>query len=270
MTVSEHQDPWRAAKIERIAQLTPRIKSFFLEVPARTPQESSPLVSRRAGQHVDVRLTAPDGYVAQRSYSIASAPGAAAIELIIEKLDDGEVSPFFHDIAEVGDSIEVRGPLGGHFVWRPADGGPLVLIAGGSGIAPLMAMVRAWAADSKAAAAPTVDMGQSKQVSMPVLLICSARTPADLPFRAELLDLEAARPDFTFIAVTTREPPPRAIDLGRRLDADAIAKVLHRWGHTPRHVYVCGANRFVEAVANGMVNAGVPAARIKTERYGGA
>jgi len=268
MTANEHQGPWRNAKIQRIAQLTPRIKGFFVDI----PELASQLASHRAGQHVDVRLTAPDGYAAQRSYSIASAPGADAIELIIEKLDDGEVSPFFHDIAEVGDSIEVRGPLGGHFVWRRADGGPLLLIGGGSGIAPLMAMVRAWAAEPAAAAAtaPTGDMAEPPVVSMPALLICSARTAADLPFHAELLALEAARPDFTFIAVTTRELPPRPTDLGRRLDAAAIANVLPRWGHTPRHVYVCGANQFVEAVANGMVDAGVPEAHIKTERYGGA
>jgi ferredoxin-NADP reductase len=259
MTTGEQNDPWRDVKIERIEQLTPRIKSVFLELPA--------LTSHRAGQHVNVRLTAPDGYAAQRSYSIASVPGADTVELIIEKLDDGEVSPFFHDIAEAGESIEVRGPLGGHFVWGPADGGPLLLIAGGSGIAPLMAMVRAWAADLTAVVAQTVEV---PQVPMPVLLVCSARTPADLPFRAELLALEAARSDFTFIAVTTREPPPRPTDLGRRLDAAAIANVLGRWDHTPRHVYVCGANRFVEAVANGLVDAGIPAARIKTERYGGA
>ena len=117
MLPNEHQGPWRNAKIERISQLTPRIKSFFLDVSA--------LASRRAGQHIDVRLTAPDGYAAQRSYSIASAPRADNVEIIIEKLQDGEVSPFFHDIAEVGESIEVRGPLGGHFVWGPADGGPL-------------------------------------------------------------------------------------------------------------------------------------------------
>lgn len=250
---SEPQGPWHETKIQRIAQLTPRIKSFFLDVPAL----ASRLGSHSAGQHIDVRLTAPDGYAAQRSYSIASAPGADAIELIIEKLDDGEVSPFFHDIVEVGDSIEVRGPLGGHFVWRPTDGGPLLLIAGGSGIAPLMAMVRAWAAGAHAE-------------PLPVLLVCSARTAADLPFHAELLALQAARPDFTFIAVTTREPPPRTSDRGRRLDPGAIADVLGRWHHLPQHVFVCGANRFVEAVANGLVDAGVAAARIKTERYGGA
>lgn len=251
MEASAPKAPWREAKIQRIASLTPRIKSFFLDV----PQLASQLASHRAGQHLDVRLTAPDGYAAQRSYSIASAPRVGPVELIIEKLDNGEVSPFFHDIAEVGDSIEVRGPLGGHFVWRPADGGPLLLIAGGSGIAPLMAMVRAWAAE------PT---------TTPVLLLCSARTAADLPFHAELLALEATRPGFTFVAVTTRERPPRLVDRGRRLDAGAIADVLGDWNNAPRHVFVCGANRFVEAVANGLVDADVPATRIKTERYGGA
>ncbi|CAN5777240.1 FAD-binding oxidoreductase [soil metagenome] len=259
MNASEPAGPWHDAKIVRIAPLTPRIKSFFLNVPALASQ----LASHSAGQHIDVRLTAPDGYAAQRSYSIASAPGAGLIELIIEKLDDGEVSPFFHDIAQVDDSIEVRGPLGGHFVWRPADGGPLLLIAGGSGIAPLMAMVRAWAASASAEPVPV-------PVPVPVLLVCSARTAADLPFHAELLALEAAQPGFTFIAVTTREPPPRSTDLGQRLDATAIVDVLGRWHHTPRHVFVCGANRFVEAVANGLVDAGVPAARIRTERYGAA
>lgn len=266
MASSEHQGPWRDAKIERIAQLTPRIKSIFLDVSTLASQ----MGSQRAGQHVDVRLTAPDGYVAQRSYSIASAPGADAIELIIEKLDDGEVSPFFHEIAEVGDSIEVRAPLGGHFVWQPADGGPLLLVGGGSGIAPLMAMVRSWAAAPRAAAAQTSVIAEVQRAPTPVLLICSARTPADLPFQDELLALEAARPDFTFIAVTTRAPPPRSTDLARRLDAAAIANLLGRWGRTPHHVYVCGANRFVEAVANGLLDAGISAARIRTERYGGA
>lgn len=264
MMASEPRGPWRTAKIERIEQLTPRIKSIFLSV----PWLGADLASRRAGQHVDVRLTAPDGYAAQRSYSIASAAGADAIELIVEKLDNGEVSPFFHDFAQMGDSIEVRGPLGGHFVWQPADGGPLLLIAGGSGISPLMAMVRSWAVQPSAA--PIGNAVEPTPVPIPVLLVCSARTSADLPFRVELLELEEARPHFTFVAVTTREQPLRATDLGRRLDSPAIAKVLNCWDHTPRHAYVCGANRFVEAVANGLVDAGILADRIKTERYGGA
>ena len=168
MLPNEHQGPWRNAKIERISQLTPRIKSFFLYVSA--------LASRRAGQHISVRLTAPDGYVAQRSYSIASAPRADTVEIIIEKLEDGEVSPFFHDIAEVGESIEVRGPLGGHFVWGPADGGPLLLIAGGAGIAPLMAMVRAWAADPTEEVAPKATMAEPRPVPIdPARFIAESR-----------------------------------------------------------------------------------------------
>ena len=126
---------WQQAKITAIVPQTPRIKSFYFEL-ARP-------FAFRAGQHVDVRLTAPDGYQAERSYSIASAPEMQSrLELAIERLDDGEVSPFFHDVAAVGDDIELRGPIGGHFVWEVADGGPLLLLGGGSGVVPLMSMIR--------------------------------------------------------------------------------------------------------------------------------
>ncbi|RUW71226.1 FAD-binding oxidoreductase, partial [Mesorhizobium sp. M1E.F.Ca.ET.063.01.1.1] len=129
------QSPWQTATISRIEKRTPRVTSFWF-------QPSRPF-THLAGQHVDVRLTAPDGYQARRSYSIASAPEAGAgIELAIERLDDGEVSPFFHDVAAVGDEIELRGPLGGHFIWEASDGGPVLLVGGGSGVVPLMAMVR--------------------------------------------------------------------------------------------------------------------------------
>jgi ferredoxin-NADP reductase len=238
--------PWHEAVVERVAPLTPRIVGVRLRAPLAPPV---------AGQHLVVCLTAPDGYTAQRSYSIASAPDADAIELIVEKLDGGEVSPFFHEVLRPGDAIEVRGPLGGHFVWRPEDGGPLLLAAGGSGIAPLMAMVRAW----RAAASP-----------VPVLLLHSARTWEELAFRDECIELQARAPQFTFIAVTTRERAHRAADLDRRLDGALLQDLLRRWGHAPRHVYVCGANRFVDAVATGLLDAGVAAARIRTERYGGA
>ena len=127
---------WHEAEIEKVVRATPRIVSVFLK---------APIARHVAGQHLDVRLTAPDGYEAQRSYSIASAPGEARIELLIEKLDDGEVSPYFHEVARAGDTFDVRGPLGGHFIWRAQDGGPVLLVAGGSGIAPLMAIVRDWA-----------------------------------------------------------------------------------------------------------------------------
>ena len=171
---------WQQAVIERIVPRTPRVISVFLNVPLDTYV---------AGQHVDVRLTAPDGYQAERSYSIASAPGNPDIELVIERLDDGEVSPFFHDVARAGDTIEVRGPIGGHFIWRPQDGGPILLIGGGSGVVPLMSITRAWA---------------TAEPKTQVLLAYSARSWEDLIFHDELLDIQAREPNFTFIAATTR------------------------------------------------------------------
>lgn len=237
---------WVEGRIERIEAATPRLKRFFL---------TAPLPRHIAGQHVDVRLTAEDGYEARRSYSIASAPGASEIELLIEKLDDGEVSPFFHDIALPGDALELRGPLGGHFIWRPADGGPLLLVAGGSGVAPLMAMVRDWAGSTRAT---------------PLMLVYSARAAAELAFADELRALEAGTPLFTWVAVTTREAPLRERDLGQRLDSAALRALLAGWGQSPAHVFVCGSNRFVEAVTGGLLDASVPAPLIRTERYGGA
>lgn len=238
--------PWHDAVVERVAVLTPRIVSVFLR---------APLAPGLAGQHLVVRLTAPDGYVAQRSYSVASAPGAMPIELIVEKLEDGEVSPFFHEVVVPGDHLEVRGPLGGHFVWRPHDGGPLLLVGGGSGVAPLMAMVRHWHASG---------------ADVPLLLLVSARTWDDLAFRDELIALQARAPLLRFVAVTTRDAARRPGDLVQRLDSAALHRLLTAWGHAPAHVFVCGANRFVEAVAAGLLDAAVPAARIRTERYGGA
>jgi ferredoxin-NADP reductase len=236
---------WQRAAIERIARQTPRVISVFL----RTRLEA-----HVAGQHVDVRLTAPDGYQAQRSYSIASAPGAELMELAIERLEDGEVSPFFHDVARPGDTIEVRGPIGGHFVWRAEDGGPIVLIAGGSGIVPLMSIVRSWsAAEAKTA----------------VLLIYSARTWEELVFRDELLVTRARDSDFGFIATTTRGPRHRPEDFDRRLDRSLLRGVLAQWGRSPRDVYICGSNVFVEAVASSLVLEAVPPGIIRTERFGG-
>lgn len=237
---------WQEAVIARIEPATPRIASVFLK---------ADIARHIAGQHLDVRLTAPDGYEAQRAYSIASAPGEAPIELIIEKLDDGEVSPYFHEVAQAGDSIEVRGPLGGHFIWRAEDGGPLLLLAGGSGMAPLMAMVRDWARGG----------GQT-----PLLLVYSARTWEELAFCDELLQLELRHPAFRFIAAITRGPKQRAGDSERRIDAASLRQMLAGWRHLPRHVYVCGSNRFVEGVTRGLPDASLPAGIIRTERYGGA
>ena len=237
---------WQPAVIQRIVAQTPRIASVFLQ---------APLMRSIAGQHVDVRLTADDGYQAQRSYSIASAPGSAVIELAIERLEDGEVSPYFHDIARPGDTIEVRGPIGGHFVWRASDGGPVLLVGGGSGVVPLVAIVRDWMTTAPAT---------------PAMLVHSARTWEELAFRDELLDLEARRPEFTFVAITTRGPRTRATDFDRRLDPPLLRELSTRWGFAPRHVYACGSNAFVEAAAASLVAQRVPAAIIRTERYGGA
>jgi ferredoxin-NADP reductase len=236
---------WQEAVIDRIVPQTRRIVSVFLRVR---------LDPHLAGQHVDVRLTAPDGYEAQRSYSIASAPGAEDIELAIERLENGEVSPFFHEIARPGDTIEVRGPIGGYFVWRAEDGGPILLVGGGSGIVPLMAIVREWS---------------TTQPKTQVLLAYSARTWEELVFRDELLNTQAHEPNFTFVATTTRGPRHRPDDFDRRFDRSLLHQMLTRWSRTASDVYVCGSNVFVEAITSSLVLEAVPPGRIRTERYGG-
>ncbi len=237
---------WQGAVIREIVELTPRIKSFQL-----APAKPFPYM---AGQHVDVRLTAPDGYRAMRSYSIASAPeNPNVIELAIERLDDGEVSSFFHEVAAVGDTIELRGPLGGYFLW-PGDGPePLLLVGGGSGVVPLAAMVRHRRASGE---------------SRPVTLLYSARTWNDLIFRDELIELDARNDGFRLIVTLTREAPVRTGDYGRRIDTALIAETLTRLPAPPERVYVCGANAFVNVAADGVVAAGIPPANVLTERYG--
>jgi ferredoxin-NADP reductase len=238
---------WQEAKIAAIMPDTPRVKSFLL-----TPSSPFPF---RAGQHVDVRLTAPDGYQAERSYSIASAPEETGrIELAIERLDDGEVSPFFHDVAEIGDAIELRGPIGGHFVWDVADGGPLLLLGGGSGVVPLMSMLRHRAAAGSRA---------------PALLLFSSRTWQDVIFRDELLALDSKRDNFQLALALTREEKRREQDFDRRIDASIVAELVGRLPAPPRHVFVCGGNPFVEAASQGAIEAGIAPSMIRTERYGG-
>ena len=243
---SAAQLAWRDAVIERIEQRTPRVKSFFLR---------APIGKHEAGQHVDVRLTAPDGYSAQRSYSIASAPGDDTIELTLERLEDGEVSTFLHDVAVPGDTIELRGPIGGHFIWRGELGGPLLLVGGGSGVVPLMSILRARTAAGRGTEA---------------LLVYSARSWDDLIFREELLEMERTDPRFSLLVTTTRELPRRPQDLGARLDAESLRQIMGRWGRSPAHVYVCGATAFVEVVTRALMTDGIPAERVRTERYGGA
>jgi ferredoxin-NADP reductase len=243
---------WQTAVIRRVVEQTPRVKSFFMEL-------SRPFAFI-AGQHVDLRLTAPDGYQAQRSYSIASAPESPGpIEITIDRLDDGEVSPFFHDVAAVGDEIELRGPFGGYFIWSaepraPRMSEPVVLVGGGSGVVPLMSILRHRAA---------------LQSRTPMLLIFAARTWDELIYRDELLAM-AARPDgFELAIALTREPARRAGDYSRRIDRDMASEALARLPAKPGLVFVCGSNPFVEAAATSLIDAGVPGEIIRTERYGG-
>lgn len=240
------QSPWQTATIARVEKRTPRVTSFWF-------QPSRPF-SHLAGQHVDVRLTAPDGYQARRSYSIASAPQTGAgIELAIERLDDGEVSPFFHDVAEVGDEIELRGPLGGHFVWEVSDGGPILLVGGGSGVVPLMAMVRHRALQKSAA---------------PVALVFSARVWDEVVFRDELIGLDDRRDGFDLVLTLTREQARRPADYSRRVDARMMVQAMERLPKAPTVAFVCGSNAFVSAGAQALIDAGVPTQIIRTERYG--
>ena len=238
---------WQNAIIRRIEKLSPRVKSFFFRL-------AEP-IAFRSGQHVLLRLTAPDGYRAQRSYSIASAPGpfkTEELELTIERLDDGEVSPFMHDTAQVGDEIELGGPIGGHFNWSPEDGGPVLFIGGGSGVVPFMSMLRHRAAIGS---------------HVPATLVFSARSREDLLFFNELSELAAAGEGFSLMVTLTREAPAHSFRVGR-IDATFIAGVVATMKMPVRQVLICGSNPFVEAATEGTIAAGLDAALIKTERYG--
>src|SRR3712207_6271063 len=181
-------------------------------------------------------------YEAQRSYSVASAPGLEGLyELIVERLEDGEVSPFFHDVAEVGDTIEIRGPFGGHFVWGPEDGGPLLLVGGGSGVAPLMSILRHRAAVGAAFAA---------------VLLQAARTWDDVLYREELMAPDTARAVCSLLLGVSSNAGLRPQDVGRRIDAPLLEVTLARLGAAPRLAFVCGSNPFVEAVTGHLLDLG--------------
>jgi ferredoxin-NADP reductase len=237
---------WQNAIVTEIVRRSPSVSSFFFRLP-----EFLPFI---AGQHVSVRLTAPDGYRAQRSYSIASAPKTTShIELAIEKLENGEVSPFFHEVVQAGDEIEVSEPIGGHFIWRTGDGGPVLLIGGGSGVVPFISMVRERAL-----------VGSTS----PMLLLFSARTRADLLFSEELKALVERRDGFGIVSTLTREAEPPEGVLKGRIDATIIAAALGRLPAKPKRVYICGSNPFVEDAAQHAIDAGVEPGMIATERYG--
>jgi len=204
-----------------------------------------------------VRLTAPDGYTAVRSYSVASAQPGDELELTVEELADGEVSPYLVRGVSVGDQLEVRGPVGGWFVWDPADPSPVQLIAGGSGVVPLMAMIRAHAAADPASPGATAEFR----------LLYSVRSPAAAYYGAEL-DQRAASPLLSVTRVYTREAPAGSADPPRRLDAATLTGAVLPVSANPAF-FICGATAFVETVADWLVQAGYPADRIKTERYGG-
>jgi ferredoxin-NADP reductase len=204
----------------------------------------------RAGQHVDVRLTAEDGYSAQRSYSIASPPGSERLELTVERIDDGEVSPYLTTVADVGDQFELRGPIGGWFVWDAVDPTPVLLVGGGSGVVPLRAILRHHAASDSTAA---------------LHLVQSARTLGDVIYRRELEALAGPRRAVT--VTLTREAPPDWTGRRGRVDAALLADV--GWPPSARpQCYVCGPTGFVEVVADALVQLGHEPQRIRTERFG--
>jgi ferredoxin-NADP reductase len=224
---------------ERVEE-TPRVRTIVLDVPEWP--------GHRAGQHLDIRLTAEDGYRAEREYSIASAPGEA-VAITVERLDDGEVSPYLTEELRTGDAIELRGPIGGYFVWGPDDGGPLFLVAGGSGIVPLRAILR---------------HRQQRASDVPARLLYSSRSLDDVIYRAELDD---AANGAEVVHTLTREQPPGWTGYDRRVDAALLGEIAWPADRDPL-AFVCGPTSFVETVANGLVELGYPAERVKTERFG--
>ncbi len=236
---------WRPARVVEARDATPTARILSLDVPGWPGND--------AGQHLDIRLTAEDGYQAERSYSIGSYGPSERVELAVDAVPDGEVSPYLVNDVRPGDELEVKGPLGGYFVWRPGGGGRVQLIAGGSGIVPLMAISRA-ATDASAAAS--------------VRLLYSVRRPEDAIYREEI-DAGAESGGVAVTWAYTRAAPEAWTGTVGRLDDETIRAAVWAPGQRPT-VYVCGPTGFVEHVADTLVRLGHPAARIKTERFGGA
>jgi ferredoxin-NADP reductase len=243
---------WRFATVKDVVMETPRARTVVLEV-AGWP-------GHRAGQHVDVRLTAEDGYQAQRSYSIASAPEDRWLALTIERLEGGEVSSYLTDVLRVGDQLELRGPIGGYFVWDVALGGPLLLVAGGSGIVPLMAMLR-----HRATALATADNRARHMVA--ARLLYSSRRWEDVLYCSELTRLTESDETLEVALTLTREAPEGWTGLRRRIDRMMLAEFA--WPPTERpHIFVCGPTSLVESVAAALVELGHDPESVKTERFG--
>jgi ferredoxin-NADP reductase len=222
---------------------TPRVRTLVLDADG--------WAGHRAGQHLDVRLTAEDGYQAERSYSIASAPGEP-LAITVERLEDGEVSPYLVDEVHEGDRFELRGPIGGYFVWEPDDPRPLLLVGGGSGVVPLMAMIR-----HREAAGGTA----------PTRLLYSSRTLEDVIYREELDELAARMDGVEVFHTLTRSQPEGWTGYGRRIDAEILREVAWPAAGGPQ-VFVCGSTRFVDAAADGLIALGYEPRSIKTERFG--
>ncbi|MFL5731607.1 MAG: ferredoxin reductase [Chloroflexia bacterium] len=236
---------WQIATVKAVKQETPSVKTFTLSLPE--------WVQHRAGQHYDVRLTAPDGYQAQRSYSIGSEPEREGeIDLTVERIEDGEVSSYMHDVLVKGDLIEVRGPIGGYFVWEAAMGGPLLLVAGGSGVVPLMSMIRHRASTGS---------------HVPTRLLYSSRMPEDVIYMDELDSLRSQGNGLEIFQTFTRTQPPGWTGYSRRIDAQMLGEVAGPLGRAPQ-TFICGPTLLVEAVADGLVRLGVASQQIRTERFG--
>jgi ferredoxin-NADP reductase len=235
---------WRIARIREVIDETHRARSIVLDVPG--------WAGHRAGQHLDVRLTAEDGYQAQRSFSIASAPEAPGVELTVERIDEGEVSPYLVEGASIGAELEVRGPIGGPFTWSVEDGGPLLLLAGGSGLVPLMAMLR-----HRSARASTID----------ARVLISSRVPSDALYRSELERLtphEGLDVRWTWTRTAAGDDVP---GYRGRIDAGMLEDLGPAPSERPL-VFICGPTGFVERAADLLVDAGHEPERIRTERFG--
>jgi ferredoxin-NADP reductase len=231
---------WQIANVDAVVDETSRVRTLVLDVPDWQ--------GHQAGQHLDVRLTAEDGYRAERSYSIASAPHEP-VAITVERLDDGEVSPYLTEELRPGDALELRGPVGGYFVWSARDGGPLLLVAGGSGIVPLRAMLRE---------------RRRSGSEVPARLLYSSRSPGDVIYRAELDQLTDG---VEVVQTLTREQPEGWTGYARRVDAELLGEVAWPAEQGPL-AFVCGPTSFVESVADSLVALGYPPARVKTERFG--
>jgi ferredoxin-NADP reductase len=248
---------WLVATVNETRNETATARTVTFDVPGWP--------GHQAGQHVTVKLTAEDGYSTQRDYSIASAPETGAVEITVQRLEDGEVSPYLTDIAEPGDQLELRGPIGGWFAWDPADPRPLLLLAGGSGVVPLMSMIRTHAKVNS---------------QVPVRLIYSARTPADVIYAAEISERARVSPltaTFLYTRASRSELAGAAKPLGTgtaaprvyagRLNRDILAETAFLPQSSPA-TFICGPSGFVEAASDLLVNAGYAPGTIKTERFG--